>query len=85
MSDKTKKIVMISGLCAVAAGTVAVCVAGGDVTTASGIVTLTGAAVTAVSAVVVAIIGFWKQQKESPLPTVEVAGFLYPNNSFILL
>lgn len=56
MSDKTRKIIKTVGLSTVAAGTVAVCIAGGDVTTTSGIVTLTGAAVTAVSAVVTAII-----------------------------
>lgn len=57
MSDKTKKVVRTAGLCAVAAGTVAVCVAGGDAKDVAGIVTLVGAAVTAVSAVVIAIIG----------------------------
>lgn len=56
MSNKTKKIIKTVGLGTVAAGTVAVCLAGGDVTTASGIVTLTGAAVTAIAAVVTAII-----------------------------
>ena len=56
MSDKTKKIVRTTGLCAVAAGTVAVIIAGGDGKTVGGIVTLTGAAVTAVAAVVLAIL-----------------------------
>lgn len=55
MSDKTKKIVRTAGLCTVAAGTIAVIVAGGDVKTVGGIVTLTGAAVTAAAAVVLAI------------------------------
>lgn len=56
MTDKTKKVVQRVGLGVVAAGTVAVCVTGGDITTVSGIVTLVGAAVTAVAAVVMAII-----------------------------
>lgn len=55
MTDKTKKTIRIAGLCAVAAGTVAVILTGGDIKTAGGIVTLTGAAVTAVAAVVIAI------------------------------
>ena len=55
MTDKTKKIVRTVGLCAVAAGTVAVIIAGGDIKSVGGIVTLTGAAVTAVAAVVLAI------------------------------
>lgn len=57
MSDKTKKTIRIVGLCAVAAGTVAVILTGGDVKTVSGIVTLAGAAVTAVAALVLAIVG----------------------------
>ncbi len=57
MSDKTKKTIRIVGLCAVAAGTVAVILAGGDIKTVGGIVTLAGAAVTAVAALVLAIIG----------------------------
>lgn len=57
MTDKTKKTVRTVGLCAVAAGTVAVIIAGGDIKSVGGIVTLTGAAVTAVAAVVLAIIG----------------------------
>lgn len=56
MSDKTKKTIRTVGLCVVAAGTVAVVLAGGDIKTAGGIVTLTGAAVTAVAAVVLAIL-----------------------------
>lgn len=56
MSDKTKKIVKIAGLSAVAVGTTAVIVAGGDAKTAAGIVTLTGACVTAVSALFLAIV-----------------------------
>jgi hypothetical protein len=56
MSDKTKKTIRTVGLCAVAAGTVAVVLTGGDIKTAGGIVTLTGAAVTAVAAVVLAIV-----------------------------
>lgn len=48
---------MIGGGIAVAAGTVCVCVAGGDVKTAAGIATLAGAAVAAVGALVLAIIG----------------------------
>ena len=55
MTDKTKKVIRTVGLCVVAAGTVAVVLAGGDVKTVGGIVTLVGAAVTAVSAVVIAI------------------------------
>lgn len=57
MSDRTKKTIRIVGLCAVAAGTVAVILTGGDVKTVSGIVTLAGAAVTAVAALVLAIVG----------------------------
>ena len=57
MKDKTKKVVRIVGLGFVAAGTVAVVIAGGDVKTVAGIVTLAGAAVTAVAALVTAIIG----------------------------
>lgn len=55
MTDKTKKVVRTVGLCAVAAGTVVVIVAGGDVKTVGGIVTLVGAATTAVAAVILAI------------------------------
>lgn len=57
MTDKTKKIVRIGGLIAVAAGTVAVILTGGNVETVSGVVTLAGAAVTAVAALVIAITG----------------------------
>ena len=56
MTNKTKKVVRTVGLCAVAAGTVAVILAGGDIKTVGGIVTLTGAAVTAGAAVVLAIL-----------------------------
>ena len=56
MTDKTKKIVRTVGLGVVAAGTVAVIIAGGDVQTTAGIVTLAGAVVTAVAALVTAII-----------------------------
>lgn len=52
MTDKTKKVVRTVGLCVVAAGTVAVIVAGGDVKTVGGLVTIVGAAVTAVAAVI---------------------------------
>ena len=55
MTDETKKIVKISGLCAVVAGTVAVVIACGDVATVTGIATLAGAAVAAVGAVIAAI------------------------------
>lgn len=55
MTAKTKKIVKISGLCAVVVGTVAVVIAGGDVATVTGIATLAGAAVAAVGAVIAAI------------------------------
>lgn len=55
MTNKTKKIVKISGLCAVVVGTVAVVIAGGDVATVTGISTLAGAAVAAVGAVIAAI------------------------------
>lgn len=55
MTDKNKKIVKISGLCAVVVGTVAVVIAGGDVATVTGIATLAGAAVVAVGAVIAAI------------------------------
>lgn len=55
MSDSTKKIVKTAGLCAIAAGTVATILGGGDVSTASGLVTLAGAAVTAVTAVIAVI------------------------------
>ena len=56
MTDKTKKVIRTVGLCAVAGGTIAVVLAGGDIKTVGGLVTLVGAAVTAVAAVVVAII-----------------------------
>jgi len=52
MSDKTKKTIRTIGLCTVAAGTIAVIVAGGDVKTVGGLVTIVGAAVTAVAAVI---------------------------------
>lgn len=55
MTDKTKKIVKISGLCAVVVGTVAVVIAGGDDATVTGIAALAGAAVAAVGAVIAAI------------------------------
>ena len=57
MTDKAKKTIRTAGLCAVAVGTVAVILTGGDIKTVGGIVTLAGAAVTAVAAVVLAIIG----------------------------
>ena len=55
MSDKTRKIVAIAGGIAVAAGTVAVCIATGKPDQAADIVTLTGVAVAAVGAVLIAI------------------------------
>lgn len=55
MTDKTKKVVAIVGGCAVAAGTVAVCIATGKPEQAADIVTLTGIAFAAVGAVLIAI------------------------------
>ena len=74
MTDKTKKIVKVSGLIAVAVGTAAVCIAGGSIQSVTGIVTAVGAAVTAVSAVILAIL---KLHKNSLLSTVEIVGFYY--------
>lgn len=55
MTDKTKKVVTIIGGCAVAAGTVAICVATGKPEQAADIVTLAGVAFTAVGALLIAI------------------------------